>query len=414
MAMSFTTLPATTPALTTSDVTNITQNTASCGGNITSDGAASVTARGVCWSTTQNPIIVDSKTSDGSGIGSFTSNLTELIGNTTYYVRSYATNSAGTSYGIQTSFKTNPILPTILTAITFAISQTSAISGGNVTDDGGASVIKRGVCWSTSQNPTIEDNKSTDGIGNGIFSSTITGLTSNTTYYVRSYATNSVGTNYGSQVSFVTLQGGQIADIDGNIYSAVTIGTQIWMKENLRTTKYRNGDLIGTTAPATLNISEESNPKYQWAYDGSESNVATYGRLYTWYAATDSRNVCPLGWYVPTNAERYTLVNYLDANSSISNPESLIAGGKLKESGTSHWKSPNTGATNESGFTGLPGGWRQPGGIFYGILEYGNWWSSTEYGLFAYFLYLDYRYSDVNWNFYSKQMGFSIRCLKDN
>ena len=106
-------------------------------------------------------------------------------------------------------------------------------------------------------------------------------------------------------------QTNSVKDIDGNVYPTITIGTQVWMAENLKTTKYRNGDLIGTTTPATLDIEGEITPKYQWAYAGNESNVATHGRLYTWYVATDSRNVCPKEWYVPTDAEWTTLTDYL-------------------------------------------------------------------------------------------------------
>jgi uncharacterized protein (TIGR02145 family) len=129
---------------------------------------------------------------------------------------------------------------------------------------------------------------------------------------------------------------------DNERYKTVKIGTQVWMAENLRTTKYRNGDFIGTTTPATLDISGESTPKYQWAYDGIESNVASYGRLYTWYAITDSRKVCPAGWHVPNSSEWNTLFAYLGGKR--------VAGGKMKETGSSHWLSPNTGATNETGW----------------------------------------------------------------
>ena len=115
-------------------------------------------------------------------------------------------------------------------------------------------------------------------------------------------------------VGLTKCQPDSVKDIDGNVYRTITIGTQVWMAENLKTTKYRNGDLIGTTTPATLVIEGESTPKYQWAYDGNESNVATYGRLYTWYVATDSRNVCPIGWHVPTDAEWTTLTDYLIKN----------------------------------------------------------------------------------------------------
>ena len=111
-------------------------------------------------------------------------------------------------------------------------------------------------------------------------------------------------------IGLTKCQANSVKDIDGNIYRTITIGTQVWMAENLKTTRYRNGDLIGTTTPATLVIEGESAPKYQWAYDGNESNVATYGRLYTWYVATDSRNVCPIGWHVPTDAEWTVLTEF--------------------------------------------------------------------------------------------------------
>ena len=114
----------------------------------------------------------------------------------------------------------------------------------------------------------------------------------------------------------------------------------------------------------------KATPKYQWAYDGNESNVATYGRLYTWYAVTDSRNVCPTGWHVPTDAEWTTLTTFLGGEN--------VAGGKLKETGTTHWTTPNTGATNETGFTALPSGYRYIDGTFLTIFSMGIWWSSTE------------------------------------
>ena len=198
----------TSPTVTTDDVTNITQTTATSGGNVTSDGGATVTVRGVCWSTSQNPTTSNSHTTDGSGIGTFISSLTGLTAYTTYYVRAYATNSAGTSYGNEKSFTTlqEVTLPTVSTAPITNITTNSATSGGTVTDDGGAFVSARGVCWSTSQNPTLADPYTTDGTGTGSYVSQITGLSSNTTYYVRAYATNSAGTSYGNQQSFTTLQ----------------------------------------------------------------------------------------------------------------------------------------------------------------------------------------------------------------
>ena len=200
-----------------------------------------------------------------------------------------------------------------------------------------------------------------------------------------------------------------ITDADGNVYTSVTIGTQVWMVENLKTIRYRNGDLIGTTTPATLDISTEATPKYQWAYDGNESNVATYGRLYTWYAVTNSRKVCPTGWHVPSDVEWITLTTYLGGDS--------VAGGKLKETGIIHWLSPNMGATNETGFSALPSGARGVGGSFYHIGDTGSWWSSTEYSTTVAFnrtIYYAtsyvYRSSYLDY----KKCGFSVRCLKDN
>lgn len=201
--------PATLPTVTTNDVTSITRTTATCGGNVTNDGGGAVTERGVCWSTTQEPTIGDNHTLDGSGMGAFTSALTGLTAGTTYYVRAYATNEAGTAYGTQKTFTTEApppavVLPTVTTADASSITQTTATSGGNVTNDGNATVTARGVCWSEIPNPTISGDHTTNGSGTGSFTSSLTGLTASTTYYVRAYATNSAGTAYGEEKTFST------------------------------------------------------------------------------------------------------------------------------------------------------------------------------------------------------------------
>ena len=216
------------PIVTTNEITGITQTTATSGGNVTSDGNATVTARGVCWSTSQNPTISNSHTTDGNGTGSFTSNITGLTANTTYYVRAYATNEKGTSYGEEKSFTTlqNIELPTVTTTNVSNITQTTATSGGNVTDDGNAVVTARGVCWSTSQNPTISNSHTTDGNGTGSFTSNMTGLTANTTYYVRAYATNEKGTSYGEQRSFTTLEEdleNQVVNVNGVSFKMIKV-----------------------------------------------------------------------------------------------------------------------------------------------------------------------------------------------
>ena len=191
------------PQLTTTDISDIKDSTAVSGGNITYDAGSAVTSRGVCWSINSNPTISDSKTIDSSGSGSFISNISGLIPNTNYYLRAYATNAIGTAYGSEISFKTID-LATLTTANMSSIGASIAISGGNITSDGGSAVTFRGVCWSTSHNPTISDSKTTDSSGIGSFISNLSGLLPLTTYYVRAYATNAIGTAYGSEISFTT------------------------------------------------------------------------------------------------------------------------------------------------------------------------------------------------------------------
>lgn len=205
--LSFSTLPiASLPVVTTTDVTSITPTTATSGGNVTSDGGANVTVRGVCWSTTANPTIAGSHTTDGSGTGIFISYLNGLTPSMPYFIRAYATNSAGTAYGNELTFTTTDLsMPTVTTTAASNITQTSATSGGNVISDGGAFVTARGVCWSTTSNPSTAGNHTTDGSGTGVFVSNLSGLTANTPYYIRAYATNSVGTAYGTELTFSTI-----------------------------------------------------------------------------------------------------------------------------------------------------------------------------------------------------------------
>ena len=198
----------TAPTVTTTAASNVTGTTADSGGNVTSDGGDAVTARGVCWGTAANPTTAGDKTTDGTGTGAFTSNITGLAPVTTYHVRAYATNSVGTAYGGDESFTTGVTVPTATTAAVSNIEMTSAVCGGTITADGGDTVTARGVCWNTSGTPASTDNKTSDGTGTGTFTSSITGLSSGMTYYLRAYATNSAGTGYGNEVSLTTSTGG--------------------------------------------------------------------------------------------------------------------------------------------------------------------------------------------------------------
>ncbi len=201
----FTTLPV-VPTVTTTAISAITGNSASSGGNVTVAGGATVTARGVCYGITHNPSVSGSHTTDGAGTGTFISSMTSLKGNTLYYVRAYATNSAGSGYGAEVSFTTNVDLPAVTTAATTSITKTSAVTGGSVTYDGGGTVTARGIVWGLNANPALAtDNVITSGAGTGTYVDSLTNLTLFTTYHVRAYATNSAGTAYGADVSFTTL-----------------------------------------------------------------------------------------------------------------------------------------------------------------------------------------------------------------
>lgn len=202
--MTFTTLPV-LPTLTTAAITAVTGNSAAGGGEVTVSGGADVTARGICWDIAENPTIAKSKTTDGEGIGAFTSAMTGLLGNKTYYVRAYATNSAGTGYGPEVTFITDTDLPAVTTTPVTEITKISAVSGGDVTYDGGGTISARGLCWSLDADPDLTDNVIAGGTGTGAFVSDLTGLTLYTTYHVRAYATNSKGTVYGSDIQFTTL-----------------------------------------------------------------------------------------------------------------------------------------------------------------------------------------------------------------
>jgi uncharacterized protein (TIGR02145 family) len=399
--INFTTLTA--PTVVTNGVTNVTANTSTTGGAVSSDGGFPVTARGVCWSTSAIPTINDSKTTNGSGTGSFTSIITGLTAWTTYYYRAYATSSAGTGYGSIQLFKTDKAkLPTLTTSGVSTITPTTATAGGNISSDGGAPILERGVCWRTTQNPTTANSKTTDGSGAGNFISLLTGLSPTTTYYVRAYATNNVGTTYGNEIVINTFTD-TLTDFQGNVYYTVTIGTQIWMAENLMVTRYRNGDPI----PNVTNNSSWSNltTGSYCDYNNTPANSTIYGKLYNFYAITDTRNVCPLGWHVPSDSQWTILKNYLGSTG---------AGGKIKETGTTHWQSPNSYATNESGFSALPGGVRNSDGLFYYLWKSAYWWSSTvDNATNAFDYFVNYDMATLIRVNNPKLLGCSVRCLKD-
>jgi len=300
-----------------------------------------------------------------------------------------------------TACKKEPDPLALSTAVVTDITYSSATSGGNITSDGGLEITARGVCWSQLQNPTTADSKTEDGSGSGAYTSTITGLTPNTTYYVRAYATNSDGTAYGAELPFST---GLLEDIEGNTYNTITIGDQVWMQENLKVTKLNDG----TEIP---NVTDEdtwlytSEPGYGWYDNEALIFGELYGAMYNWYAV-NTGSLCPDGWHVPTDAEWTILTDYLGGEA--------VAGGQLKEAGTEHWTSPNTDATNTTGFTALPGGYRSNGGQYYSIGSSGSWHTSSEKdNMFVWRRDMQSNHGEVKRWDNNKNFGFSVRCIKD-
>jgi len=240
--LTFTTLAAVAPIVTSTAANAVTSTTASSGGSVTSSGSASVTARGVCWSTTANPTTSDSKTSNGTGTGVFTSSITGLTSGVLYHVRAYASSSHATGYGPDITFTTLGSAPTVSTTTASAITTSGAASGGNVTSIGSSAVTSRGICWSTTANPTIANSKTTDGTGTGVFTSSITGLSLGVTYHIRAYATNNVGTSYGSDLTF----------------STVANSTQVYLNNIAFISLAQDGTQTGVPSSLQMN---SSNPK---------------------------------------------------------------------------------------------------------------------------------------------------------
>ncbi|MCE2840287.1 MAG: hypothetical protein LW729_02740 [Bacteroidetes bacterium] len=330
-------------------------------------------------------------------------------------------------YNSQLPTQTSLCLPTITTSAPSSVGVDTVVIGGDISNDGGSSIVLRGICYSTSPNPNMGNQRTEDGSGTGSFNTVLRGLNPSTTYYARSYAKNSNGVVvYGNEVSFTTsasLPGVRcpgsptVTDIDGNIYNIVQIGTQCWTQSNLKVSKYRNGDSI-PTGLSNSQWSSTSSGAYA-IYNNDPFNDGLYGKLYNHYAVADSRGLCPTGWHLPSDGEWNVLVKYLDPNADTTchNCFQNIAGGMMKNTGTQlslgGWFSPNVGATNQSGFTGLPGG--GGGGNSYGGLGgLAIWWSTTyAWGNFYRCRTIFNDYAGVNRTIGVPTDGFSVRCLKN-
>jgi len=310
-------------------------------------------------------------------------------------------------------------VPTLTTSEVLKITDNSATSGGSVTSDGGGSLTARGVCWSTSASPVLTDHFTDNGGGSGTFVSEMTNLQSNTTYHVRAYASNSAGTSYGNEVTFTTPP--TVTDIDGNTYHTVNIGGQVWMSENLRVTHYRNGDALPNVTDNTEWINLTSGA---WCnYNNDPALGEMYGKMYNLYAILDARNISPSGWHVPTDAEWKILEGNVDSQYHLGDPQWDVTGergydvgGKLKSTSTV-WNAPNTGATDETGFSALPGGARDPDDGTFASMNMGGFFASVsslnQDGVNYWYRDLWYANSTSERLTITKTVGGSVRCIKD-
>lgn len=282
------TTPAVLPTVTTTQLSNITASSAISGGYVTDDGGATITARGVCWSTSENPTITDSHTTDGNGIGTYSSSITGIAFATKYYVRAYATNIAGTSYGEQIDFTTNAVLPTVSTNNISSITGTSAIVSSEVLTDGGATITERGICWSISENPTVNENKVTGGSGSGAYQCSITGLANGTTYHVRAFAVNSIGTVYGTDKTFTTHSLPTLTTNDASSITTTAAQTGGNVTSDGGSAITARGVCWGTTQNPTLTNSFTSNGTGTGVFTSNISDLTPNTNYYLRAYATNS------------------------------------------------------------------------------------------------------------------------------
>ncbi len=309
-----------------------------------------------------------------------------------------------------------------------SIGSNTATAYGNILNDGGKTITRRGFCWGTSANPTLSNSFSENGSGGGAFSGSLSALSPSTSYFLRAYAGTATEVWYGNELSFTTsgsttsatcgapnihnpnLSYDSMTDQEGNTYKTIQIGNQTWMAENLKTAHYRNGDLIPMVSDASI-WSGISFGATCWYNNDSTAFDCPYGRLYNWYAVADPRGLCPAGWHVPSNDEWEVLGNFFGGASQ--------AGGSLKsigilETSTGYWNSPNLNASNISGFSALAGGYRIIQGDFYDLGPNGYWWTSSQADNSVGLLRRLYtNYSALGGGAFFKTYGFSVRCLKD-
>ena len=436
--LSFTTLVEYLPSVEILPASDISYTSFVCSGDVTDSGTYAVSARGFCWSTEPNPVMTGEHLHLGSGAGTFSATLADMQPETTFYVRAYAVNAVGVSYS--TPITVTTLTPTIPTVTTDNVSTYNRCTG-TVVDDGHAPVTQRGFVYDTLTNPTLSNGVViAEGNGLGEFSELLTGLSIGKLYFVRAFATNARGTGYGNQLYFIAESDSlTVTDYDGNVYNTVTIGTQIWMKENLKTTHYSDGWPI----ECGLSI-YSSDVAYYYYPGGNVSNVEMYGLLYNWAAVMNGssfsesnpsgvQGICPTGWHVPSDAEWHQLGDYVNSHSiyacggsssqtakALADSIGWFSGYLYNASGCCPCVEPSL--NNATGFSARQAGSTTTTGV--ASNDFSGWggamfWSTTKSnsGDDPSFASIPYPNSAVfNWSSgygSDKSRGFSVRCVRD-
>ncbi|MDR4987487.1 MAG: fibrobacter succinogenes major paralogous domain-containing protein [Bacteroidales bacterium] len=399
-------------------------------GKIVEARSSADTDHGFFYARHDDPGPADYRRSAGNPVvGQFSVLIQGLQPNTTYYVRAYCRDDDGYHYGQTLSLRTTDGKITVVTDRLVHRSSDEALVSGRVISSAGLEVTARGVCWNTSPAPTLHHQHTVDGAGLGSFTAELTQLEPATQYYVRAYATNMAGTAYGEEISFVTLEDGTLEDVEGNIYQTVTIGNQEWMAENLRVTRYSNGQAISTglthmqwehTASGAYAVySYEELP----GFNNPQQVVNAFGLLYNWHAVNDSKGLCPPGWRVPSSDDWSELMQHLEqlgymhpANKlkscrQVGSPQGLGCNTFMHP----RWDAHDTHyGTDDFGFSALPGGQRHDNGEYVNVGKLGNWWTSSGLGeMSAWQHSLHYNSGVSTRSATGRNMGLSVRCVKE-
>jgi uncharacterized protein (TIGR02145 family) len=394
----------TPPTATVADATLVTNTTATLNGVVNAYGNSTTvtfeygltTSYGLTETATQNPVT-------GVGTTNVNASIIGLSPNTIYHFRAKAVNGGGTTYSGDNTFKTTQ-LPTAITEAGTTLTNTTATLNGtvNATNLSTTVTFEYGTTLSYGSTKTGTPNPVTGGTSTSV-NAGIIGLKSGLIYHYRVKAENTAGITYGDDITFTTT----VKDPDGNNYNTVTIIGQVWMKENLKTSKYKDGGTITLVSNDNL-WTTLATPGYCW-FNNNDAYKDIYGALYNWYAVNTGK-LCPTGWHVPSDTEWTTLITNVGSLSA--------AGGRLKETGTTHW-SGNIGATNDYGFTALPGGLRREYIVagfstFFNFGIMGIWWTmTTKDDTYSYCYIIQNMSAAISQSYGDKKQGFSVRCLRD-